>query len=187
MDGLTLLDQCISNLVKRKAVDFTILKEELCEKFDCPSLPFDQPEVDSGYAEFKEWLDNNFSIKPLTEDIVALNFGLFESEDGVELYICGSSEWDEEDSDWACNNDYSPEGRYADLAIFQMVEPFFADNYWAGLSLYLGLTVLYVRKYAVDEGFPFEEARGQLYLATGFDDGDLYNIGLVTGNGFELL
>lgn len=46
---------------------------------------------------------------------------------------------------------------------------------------------MYVRKYAVDEGFPFLEENGQLYLDTGFDDGDLYNIGLATINGFEFL
>ncbi len=38
------------------------------------------------YKEFEGWLNNLFAVEPLTEDISAINFGLFESNDGIQLY-----------------------------------------------------------------------------------------------------
>lgn len=42
----------------------------------------------------------------ISSDIIALNFGLFETTDGYCIYLSGSKQYDENDDDWACNTDY---------------------------------------------------------------------------------
>ena len=48
----------------------------------------------------------------LPYDIIAFNFGLFESENGFYLYMTGSKSYDEFDDDWACDIDFEPNRKY---------------------------------------------------------------------------
>lgn len=56
----------------------------------------------------KEWILRINESEILSDGIVALNFGLFEPY-GVELV--GSSCYDPNDDDWACEEDFIPEER----------------------------------------------------------------------------
>ena len=59
------------------------------------------------------WLDQmNAETSRLPADIVAFNFGLFETENGYGIYLTGSKSYDEQDDDWACNIDFEPENKY---------------------------------------------------------------------------
>jgi len=62
-------------------------------------------------SEIEAW------VKQIKErpDVVALNIGLFQSENGYQAYITGSNEYDPEDDDWACNEDFVPTIKYIDL------------------------------------------------------------------------
>ena len=53
----------------------------------------------------KEWIQRINEDEILPKDVVALNFGLYESY-GIELI--GSANYDEEDEDWACEEDFVP-------------------------------------------------------------------------------
>lgn len=55
-----------------------------------------------------DWISDIDKNEKLPSDIIALNFGLFEPY-GIELI--GSNEYDEEDEDWACNEDFVPQKR----------------------------------------------------------------------------
>lgn len=57
----------------------------------------------------REWILRINEQEILPKNIVALNFGLYEPY-GVELI--GSSNYDEEDDDWACEEDFIPEERF---------------------------------------------------------------------------
>jgi len=68
-------------------------------------------------SEIEAW------VKQIKErpDVVALNIGLFQSENGYQAYITGSNEYDPEDDDWACNEDFVPTIKYIDLPCSQAV------------------------------------------------------------------
>ncbi|WP_238907217.1 hypothetical protein [Clostridium sp. YIM B02506] len=56
----------------------------------------------------KDWILRINDEEVLPENIEALNFGIFEPY-GIELI--GSSTYDAEDDDWACEEDFVPEER----------------------------------------------------------------------------
>ncbi len=56
----------------------------------------------------KDWILRINDTEILPNNIKALNFGIFEPY-GIELI--GSSTYDEEDDDWACEEDFVPEER----------------------------------------------------------------------------
>ena len=59
------------------------------------------------------WLDQmNVETSYLPADIVAFNFGLFETENGYGIYLIGSKSYDEQDDDWACDIDFEPKNKY---------------------------------------------------------------------------
>ena len=55
------------------------------------------------YERFAEWLDVILNME-LPENLLAFCFNLYEEENNVwEIELIGSSEFDETDEDWACN------------------------------------------------------------------------------------
>lgn len=57
----------------------------------------------------KKWLIQINQTEKLPENIVALNFNLYEGPYAIDLI--GSATFDESDEDWACNEDFIPELR----------------------------------------------------------------------------
>ncbi|SFB11295.1 hypothetical protein [Clostridium frigidicarnis] len=57
----------------------------------------------------KEWILIIDQKEILPEKISALNFGLYEQ---YGIYLIGSKEYDPENEDWACNEDFVPSDRY---------------------------------------------------------------------------
>lgn len=124
--------------------------------------------MEQGYEDFAEWLEQLLRAEPLPENIIALNFGFFESEDGKQIYLSGSHVYDPFDFDWACENTYFPEGRYHNLPVFAAITDFTQD-YEAGIYLCLATAMAYVSEYSENHALP-------AHIATGFDDGDLVTI-----------
>ncbi len=58
--------------------------------------------------DFIDWIDGQLS-EELTEQIIAFNINIYESPFNIE--IVGSCEFDPEDEDWACNEDWVPINR----------------------------------------------------------------------------
>ena len=58
--------------------------------------------------EIRHWIQQINDETILPSDIVAFNFGLFESEEGYCIYLTGSKFYDESDDDWACDIDFEP-------------------------------------------------------------------------------
>ena len=56
--------------------------------------------------EIRHWIQQINDETILPSDIVAFNFGLFESEERYCIYLTGSIFYDESDDDWACDIDY---------------------------------------------------------------------------------
>lgn len=63
----------------------------------------------------EKWILQLCHKESSTNDIVALNFGIFETERGYSLYLIGSKQYDEHDDDWACYVDYEPTSKYLEI------------------------------------------------------------------------
>lgn len=66
--------------------------------------------------EIRHWIQQINDETILPSDIVAFNFGLFESEERYCIYLTGSKFYDESDDDWACDIDFEPNRKYLMLA-----------------------------------------------------------------------
>lgn len=121
---------------------------------------------DSLYMEIKEsikkWIINVNSSEKIDDDIIALNFGLFEPY-GIELI--GSKEYDEEDDDWACDEDFVPE--IESCPNINISE----DEDWKDV---LDIMVKILKELVSELGdIDIFQNRN---ITTGFDDGDLIKI-----------
>ncbi|WP_391557907.1 hypothetical protein [Robertmurraya sp.] len=144
-------------------------------------------EIDNSYKQFEGWLNDLFDKEKAQDDILAFNFGLYETEDSIQLYITGSKEWDYDDEDWACNNDYFPEGRYPNIALYNNLYSSLQDNFQVGLFLTIATTIIFANTYAVSNSTNFLEGKEFIVFATGFDDGDLYNFSKLNKEGITAI
>jgi len=64
----------------------------------------------------EEWLKKIAAAESMPQDIVAVNIGMFESDNGYGVYMCGFKEYDGEDDDWTCKPEYEPREKYLMLA-----------------------------------------------------------------------
>ncbi|MCE9789959.1 hypothetical protein, partial [Shewanella chilikensis] len=58
--------------------------------------------------DFIEWLDQQLNVE-VPKDVIAFSINIYEYPFNIELV--GSSEFDPENEDWACNEDWVPEPR----------------------------------------------------------------------------
>jgi hypothetical protein len=116
------------------------------------------------FMEFHEWINRIISNENPDESIIAYNFGLFESDKGYTLYLIGSAEYDAEDQDWACSNDFEPADKYL------LLPPGFQNTSWENVQ---EKVIELLNNFMESEtGLASFFARAQA-ITTGFDDGDL--------------
>ncbi|QJX80244.1 hypothetical protein [Priestia megaterium] len=124
-----------------------------------------------GYEQFEEQLTNLIKRNPLPEDIVAYNFGLYQTSGEFHLYITGSRDWSYEDEDWATNNDYFPEENLSGNSLYRKIYRDWRTSNDLGLFLSIVSTVMLVNTYITKNP---DMLPNKAVFATGFDDGDLY-------------
>ena len=132
--------------------------------------------LEISYHQFEEWLNNLLDKEKPQEDIIAINFGLYETENSIQLYICGSNEWHSDDESWASNNDYFPEDTYQSITLYENLYRVLENNLVLGTFLTIASTIMFVNTYVLNNPGKFAK---DVALATGFDDGDLYNFNKV--------
>jgi hypothetical protein len=119
-------------------------------------------------ADFHAWLGRVCGDEKPPSSLVAFSIGLLETPDGYSAYLVGADHYDEDDSDWACDETFTPEERYFELppgefkgkqwkAILEAV----TDATKGFLATPLGKTSFLARAEAV---------------TVGFDDGDLVRV-----------
>ena len=125
--------------------------------------------MNDNYLIFKNWIDICLKTNPIESKIEAIYLGLFESDQGITLYISGSSNFDEEDSDWACDLDYNPKFKYCDTI------PILNDLFEVKEDIFIRIEKVYnviyefVNKYLEENKTDLDTIK----IAVGFDDGDL--------------
>lgn len=138
------------------------------------------------YKEFENWLNTLMISEPPPDGIAAMYFGMFESSGTFGVYVSGSRRWSLKDPDWACDTFYLPKSRPIEMPLFTDISSVFSEFNHAGL--YLAITVLSVliRQYTKSSIISLlDDKRRTLYVACGFDDGDLYNVGKLTDDGLQ--
>jgi hypothetical protein len=118
------------------------------------------------YAQFEAWLEEVCTSEKPGSDIVAYNFGLFEGENGYVTYLIGSTEYDEEDPDWACNGDFVPKRKYFELSGS-------ADADWQEIQT---IVEAFVKQFISAPDCQASFLSTAQAITVGFDDGDLVKV-----------
>lgn len=111
---------------------------------------------------FEDWIEKQL-LKPFPEDVIAINFNLYETDDENEFdaQIVGCAHYDANNDDWACN------------AIFSSGEDLFqfrSDDWESALSDFKNILCNYLCTHSKTILNNFE------YISFGFVDGDLITI-----------
>lgn len=77
-----------------------------------PSTKETSVRIGSPSESLAHWIIDILENSVIENDIVALNFGFFESENGNMVYCTGSKTYSELDSDWAGDIDFVPTRKY---------------------------------------------------------------------------
>ncbi len=110
-------------------------------------------------SEFQTWIES-ITERP---SLNAINIGLFHSKDSFTAYLIGSNEYDPNNDDWACNEDFIPTNKYLVLNIalteWHAVQQFVVDS---------------VRKIINSDRLTILNCAPN--ITVGFDDGDLEKV-----------
>lgn len=110
------------------------------------------------------WLNLLNSQETIPPEIIALNFGLFETETGYGIYLIGSTEYDEDDSDWACLPcDFEAKN-------YQLTLKNTKNNDWESFQ---NLVIDTLNTCLKNPTFSQRMFAKISHITTGFDDGDL--------------
>lgn len=119
-------------------------------------------------TQIYEWLGRINEKEELPDDIIAFNFGIFESPAGYSLYLTGSGSYDPNDDDWATEVDYTPEEKYL----------FIKNDSKEKITWNQFLTSVtdIIKGYIESEDFKTSILNKSQVITVGFDDGDLVKI-----------
>ncbi len=116
--------------------------------------------------KMEEWLQKIAATKTLSNDVIAVNVGLFETDGGYAAYLYASDEYDDEDEDWACGEPME------DSYLMLTGEPYESVDWETFLSKEVEAMkeILASGNEAIDNFF------GARIITTGFDDGNLVRL-----------
>jgi hypothetical protein len=119
----------------------------------------------------RKWLEELWAAEPPPDTVTALAFGLFEPEDGCTLYVTGSVHYDPNDDSWAASNDWWPDGRYAPFPELAQMAAATENSGADSWPVVQALVIVLLKQLLAG---PMSQPLGRYYIATGFDDGDLF-------------
>ncbi len=116
----------------------------------------------------EEWLKKIAAAESMPQDIVAVNIGMFESDNGYGVYMCGFKEYDGEDDDWTCKPEYEPREKYLMLA-----GRGFESMVWETLLHQMILALKEILEYGCASVRHFFDGR---IVTAGFDEDKLFRV-----------
>ena len=116
-------------------------------------------------AKINDWLMDISKTENLPSEIEAIYIGIIEGEPCYYIYMTGSSEYDPEEDDWACNEDFTPERKYLDSQVD-------TDNVkWKDFE---DMVVSIVKSHMTEHDSSI--LNKVKHVGVGFDDGDLVHL-----------
>jgi hypothetical protein len=138
------------------------------------------------YAEFESWLNKLMITEPPPDGVAALFFGLYEEDGKIGISLSGSRRWSLEDPAWACDTWYLPQGGQIEPDVYRDICSAFSEFNQTGLYLSITLLAAMIREYTRKSVISLLDInRSVLYIACGYVDGDLYNVGKLTEAGLQ--
>ncbi len=119
--------------------------------------------IDTTYIDFGNWIEAILS-NDLACEIAAYNFNLYEGAEAYAIELIGASEYDSEDSDWACDDVLG-----ADAPRFQMPNDLANSNWETALVLVKTMLGTYLNS----DSSGASTLRKSVAVTVGFVDGDL--------------
>jgi hypothetical protein len=120
-------------------------------------------------TQFNNWINKIINNDSPDSSIIAINFGIFESEKGYKVYLAGFENYDKDGDDWATGlGDFSPKDLY-----FQIPEKEYKDSDWQAI---LDKVVDLINKFMSTDFYKDSFLDKAIVISTGFDDGDLIKI-----------
>ena len=118
--------------------------------------------------QFNDWISRLTKNEKPMADIVAFNFGLFETDKAYTIYVIGAKTFDAEDADWATNADFEPKEKYLEIN----------PNETKGLewSEVQEMARVTIEQFVSSDKFEQSFMKNAQAITTGFDDGDLLRI-----------
>jgi hypothetical protein len=114
------------------------------------------------------WLARVTAAESPHAEVVAFNVGLIETQEGFSAYLCGSTEYDEESGDWACEEAWTPSERY-----FPIPEERYGISDWQSLQ---SAVVTAVRDALRTDSIARSFLGSAVAVTVGFDEGDLERV-----------
>ncbi|QSX30648.1 hypothetical protein JYB88_03015 [Shewanella cyperi] len=112
--------------------------------------------------QLRSWLDTIIE-RP---NVAAVNIGLIESPEGYAAYVIGANEYDPDNDDWACAEDFVPENKYCKLEIAP-------EEYWESVQQ----AVVEAIRILLDKAPTCPGLLLHVPVVTvGFDDGELVRV-----------
>lgn len=113
------------------------------------------------------WINRIDDKEFIPKSVKAFNFGIIKSENDYQTYIVGTNNYDTENDDWACEEDFTPKEKYLSLG--------------AGSEKWNWQEIQSIVKNGIEEFIetrisPLTFVHKAEYLTTGFDDGELLKI-----------
>ena len=192
MNDLQRISRFVKSLIRRKPgveEGVRMIKKNLHKSFRFYDVRLVNLEVVlEGCRDFTDWLSRLAVSQPLPEGVAAVYFGLFRSEEGLQLYATGSKLWSANDPDWACRSDWRPEGGVMTPKVFREITKVYSEFNLAGYYIAVAYTVLMMLEFSRKTMVSLlDDKRRALHVACGFDDGELFNVGVMLERGIVSL
>ena len=147
---------------------------------------FSRQTLRESYDVFENWLNRIIVTEPPPDGVAALFFGLYQQDGTIKLAVSGARRWSQEDPAWACDTWYLPRDGEIELEIYKDACAAFSEFNHAGLFLSITILAAFLREFTGRSCISLLDIhRTVLYLACGFVDGDLYNVGKLTQEGLQ--
>jgi hypothetical protein len=143
-------------------------------------MEFDRSEYQKFVSEFKTeiekdeikrlisfWINRIDDKEQIPKSIKAFNFGIIETENDYQTYLVGTNNYDSENDDWACEEDFTPNERYLSLGI---------DSKKWNWNEIQSIVKTGIEQFIETRISPLTFVHKAEYLTVGFDDGELLKI-----------
>lgn len=182
MNELARTNKIIGRLIKFRSGlqdGFSLILQDLRHYFQFSDVgKFNIARVEETYKVFEDWLNALIVNQPLYDDIAGVYFGLFDTDNGIGLYVIGSKTWNRDNPDWACRHDWFVDDKILWLPIYKDVSMALSKHNFAGYYLAIALLASMIQEYSASSVISLlDNQRRSLHIACGFDDGVLYNVG----------
>ena len=113
------------------------------------------------------WINRIDDKEVIPKSIKAFNFGIIETENDYQTYLVGTNNYNTENDDWACEEDFTPKEKYLSLG---------ADSKKWNWQEIQSIVATGIEQFIETRISPLTFVHKAEYFTTGFDDGELKRI-----------